>query len=129
MVQRQWRIAVQPSGPIVLHGPNAKPSDAPTAIVLPVIGWPDADALYRENLDITKFRLQIPDVDQTTITKLAESDRIRVIYDGLGIRQERAEHLIWLNGYLPLKTTPIDRALPQAGGTAPQLTVWLEGLA
>ena len=67
-------------------------------------------------------------VDEQTVIGLIKQDRVRAIYDGLGIRKDRAEHLIWLNGYLPLRTLPIDCTLAASQGSG-DLGRWLASLA
>jgi hypothetical protein len=70
----------------------------------------------------------VPGVDDSTVVRLIKADRVRVLFDGLGVRKERAEHLVWLNAYLPLKTMSMERLPVQESGGR-DLGRWLESLA
>jgi hypothetical protein len=67
-------------------------------------------------------------VDDATIMALVKRGGVRVIYDGLGVRKGRADHIIWLNDHLPLGTIPIDSRPGEAEG-AKELFGWLESLS
>jgi hypothetical protein len=129
LVPPQLRTDVQPVGPLMLRSSGtAEESDGrPLGIVLPLIGFPDAGSLHREQLALDDYPPEWG-LDEKTIISLIEQDRVRAIYDGLGIRKERAAHLIWLNGYLPLKTLPLDRSLAASKGSG-ELGRWLAALA
>jgi hypothetical protein len=67
-------------------------------------------------------------VDSATVVSLIQEDRIRAAYDGLGVRKDRSDHLIWLNSHLPLKTVPVDRKRAAAAGAPTELGQWLTSL-
>ena len=62
-----------------------------------------------------RLRLRVRGVDDATIMALVKRGGVRVIYDGLGVRKGRADHIIWLNDHLPLGTIPIDSRPGEAG--------------
>lgn len=129
LVPPGMRADIQGVGPLVIRPADASEVNTePIGVVLPVVGIPDAWSLYREHLVLDRLRLRVRGVDDATIVDLVKRGRVRVVYDGLGVRKGRAEHLIWLNDYLPLASLPID-ARPGEGTTPKALLGWLESLS
>jgi len=128
LVPPQLRGDVQAVGPLLFRPADATEADTtPLGIVLPVLGMPDAWSLHREQRFLSDS-LRVRGVDAATVGRLIQADRVRVAYDGLGIRKDRAEHLIWLNGCLPMKTVAIDRKRAAAAGGPNELSRWLKSL-
>ena len=66
-----------------------------------MIGLPDSEEIFRARSDLRQG-----------------GDRVRVAYDGLGVRKERSDYLAWLNQELQkYKTLPVA-----------DMTGWLKGL-
>ena len=129
LVPAGMRADVQAASPLVLRPAAATEVDPePIGVVLPVVGIPDAWSLYREHLVLDRLRLRVRGVDDATIVALVKRGRVRVVYDGLGVRKGRADHIIWLNDYLPLGTLPID-SRPGGTGGPKELVGWLESLS
>ena len=129
LVPAGMRADVQAVGPLVLRPADAtKAAPEPIGVVLPIVGIPDAWLLYQEQLGLDRLRLRVRGVDDATIMALVKRGGVRVIYDGLGVRKGRADHIIWLNDHLPLGTIPIDSRPGEAEG-AKELLGWLESLS
>jgi hypothetical protein len=129
LVPAGMRADVQAVGPLVLRPADAtEVAPEPIGVVLPVVGIPDAWLLYQEQLGLDRLRLGVRGVDDATIMALVKRGGVRVIYDGLGVRKGRADHIIWLNGHLPLGTLPID-SRPGGAGSPKELVGWLESLS
>lgn len=106
--QHAFTIISHPTGPLTVH---RQPNNALAAVVLPLIGLPDAWSIHQA--EQTLNQLQAPGVD------------IRLVYDNLGILAARAVHLHWLNTHLPLRTLSLDR---RSVRTASPLDAWLATL-
>ncbi len=129
LVPTALRVDVQAIGPLLFRPAGATQAGADLlGIVLPIVGMPDAWSMHREELTLG-HRLGVRGVDPATVLGLIHEDRVRAVYDGLGIRKDRTEHLIWLNSHLPLKTVPVDRNRAAAGGAPTELGQWLKSLA
>ena len=110
LVPQGMRADIQPVGPLVLRARDASElASDPIGVVLPVVGIPDAWSLYREHLVLDRLRLRVRGVDDATILDLVKKRRVRVVYDGLGVRKGRADHLIWLNDSC---RSPLSRSTP-----------------
>ena len=76
-------------------------------IALTSLGTPDARLLH--NLERYPGLMGVA---EDTFARLLKEDRVRVVYDGLGLHQEHLEHLRWLNEQMALKTVSV------GGGTS-----------
>ncbi|WP_165244550.1 toll/interleukin-1 receptor domain-containing protein [Paludisphaera soli] len=127
------RIDVQVIGPLIVRKAAETDVDAaPLGLVLPFIGLPDAWSLHRDERELSDRLLRLLGVDAPTLLAMVRDGRVRAVFDGLGVRSERAAHLTWLNGHLPLKTLSIDRqgpATPGGSGVGDPLGRWLEALS
>lgn len=128
------RADVQPAGPVILRPADGGPYGRPLGLVLPIVGLPDAWSVYRERSGLAALRITVGASTGTTLENLdieglAKGSRVRVVYDGLGVRDEHIQRLIWLNGYLPLKTASIDHQPRPPAGDSESLSHWLESLA
>jgi hypothetical protein len=102
----------QPAGPVEI-----KKGKQTIAMAIPILGLPDAWAIHHAEKQLRKY-WRGPKAYRVT-------DRIKVFYDGLGIQPERAEHLVWLNDSLKLRTATFER---EQGTAADPLERWLDEL-
>jgi hypothetical protein len=67
------------------------------ALAFPIVGLPDAWTIHQLELAWKRHR------------RLWRNDKhIKVVFDGLGMRPERQNHLVWLNDSLRLKTITLE---------------------
>ena len=85
-------VDVQPAGPVEILRRGQVISTA-----YPIIGLPDAWAIYEQ-----QRRILAGKSGATPVTDFVGASRI--LYDGLGILEDRLKHLGWLNDNLQLKT-------------------------
>jgi hypothetical protein len=127
LIPPDLHAVAQPVGPVLLCSPASSQADTmPLGIALPIVGTPDAWSLHREEL-VLRDRLLVQGIDQEAVIGLVKEGRVRVVFDGLGVRKERTDHLIWLNEHLPLRALPIRRSLAAAKGHG-ELGQWLTSL-
>jgi hypothetical protein len=101
------------AGPVEL-----KKGEKTVATVIPLLGLPNAMRIYHAERQLRRY--------WRGAGTFRVTDKIRVFYDGLGIQTDRAEHLVWLNGFLKLKTATFER---ERGTTADPLQRWLAELS
>ena len=120
---------LHPIGPLTIREPaldGTSPGDAPiVGLALPVIGLPDAWSIHQSEKDLIKLAQREDRKELAQINDLLNSNGVRIVYDGLGVQADRAEHMVWLNQGLPLMTTNFDRS---KGENLDPLTGWLRGL-
>jgi TIR domain len=122
-----FRPHLYPMGPIAFRSSDSGPAADPPLLgmALPIIGLPDAWSIHQIQKQFRKLMDFEDDADISQIEKLLRQDGVRIIYDGLGVETQRAEHLVWLNEGLPLKTTWFDRF---QGEPNDPLQAWLTAL-
>ncbi len=67
------------------------------ALAFPIVGLPDAWTIHQLELAWKRHR-----------RRWQNDQHIRVVFDGLGMRPERQNHLVWLNDSLRLKTITLE---------------------
>jgi TIR domain len=125
----ELQIDLHPIGPLTIREPaldGTSRGDAPiVGLALPIIGLPDAWSIHQSEKDLIKLAQREDRKDLAQIKDLLNSNGVRIVYDGLGVQADRAEHMVWLNHGLPLRTTNFDRS---KGENLDPLTGWLRGL-
>jgi hypothetical protein len=133
LVDRAVRSSLHPDlypmGPITLRRPEVDESGDGTilGIALPLIGLPSAWTIHQLGKQLAQL-LRFEEADESDVKRLEElvkGDGVRIVYDGLGVQPDRAEHFTWLNGRLALKTAFFDSSL---GGRGDPLADWLAAL-
>lgn len=119
------RIDLQPAGPITISKTGATPEYDLVAVAIPLIGLPDAWAVYDEET-LTHTLSVEQQWDQQLVQKLIGRNDIRVLFDSLGIDRRWSTHLEWLNQHLKLQTVGFDRKQPNMPDPLDQ---WLTDLA
>ncbi|MGA9925047.1 MAG: toll/interleukin-1 receptor domain-containing protein [Isosphaeraceae bacterium] len=84
-------VNVQPAGPVEILKQGRVISTA-----LPIIGLPDASVIYEQERRLLEGK--------GGATPVSDFDACRILYDGLGILDDRIKQLGWLNDHLQLKT-------------------------
>ncbi len=117
-----------PMGPVTLRRRDHNPSGGTIlGIAVPLIGLPSAWTIHqlsKQLAQLLKFESSNP-ADLQQLDDLIQAGAVRIVYDGLGVQPDRAEHFTWLNERISLKTAFFDRCF---GGAADPLANWLSVL-
>jgi len=84
-------VSARPAGPVEILKEGHVIST-----VFPIIGLPDAWVIYEQERRIVEGK--------GGVTPVSDLGVYRIVYDGLGILDDRLKHLSWLNDHVELKT-------------------------